>query len=99
VSSELPDLVVQFNCSDAQNRAEEFQHHLVDPKLRVIPETKEDQVWLTYPNLSDDAFEKITREAHPWCLDRGLTLMQNTGEGGTPQTRVLLVADLARVIG
>lgn len=95
----MPDLIVQFACGNPWDRAQEFQHHLVDQKLRVKPEAQEREVWLNYTNVQEDMIEKVIKEAHPWCLDRGLSLMEKSGEEGTPQTTVLLVADLARVVG
>jgi hypothetical protein len=94
----MPDLIVQFVCTNAEARAEEFQHHLIDQKIRVPPETKGSEIWLTFSNIKDNVIKKIMREAHPWCLDRGLSLMQGSGEEGTSQGTVLLVADLARVV-
>jgi len=94
----MPDLIVQFVCTDAEARAQEFQHHLVDQKMRVPPETRGSDIWLTFSNVNGDVIRKIVREAHPWCLDRGLSLMQGSGEGGPSPATLLLVADLARVV-
>jgi len=95
----MPDLIVQFVCTNAEARAEEFQRHLIDQKSRVRPETQGSEIWLTFSNIKDDVIKKIIREAHPWCLDRGLSLMQGSGEAGPSQATMLLVADLARVVG
>jgi len=90
----MVDLVVRFECANAEARAEEFQHHLVDTKIRVKPETKEGEVWLTYSGIPDDAFKKIVKEAHPWCLDRGLSLMQNLSGEGSSGKPALLIEDV-----
>jgi hypothetical protein len=95
----LPDLIVQFDCNNAETWAEEFQHHLVSLKTIPAPvqaETHENELWLVYPNITPDAIKRITREAHPWCLDRGLGLLEGSGED--PQTVKLMIADLAKVM-
>ena len=91
-------LVVRFDCKDAEARASEFQHHLVDEELRVQPEVRETEIWLSYPDLQDNVLRKIVQEAHPWCLDRGLTMMQGSKEAPS-QATTLLIADLGRVLG
>lgn len=92
-------LIVQFACTDAEARAQEFQRHLIDQENRVQPEIQGSEVWLSFPDVQGDMVKKIIQEAHPWCLDRGLSLMQNSGEAGPSQATVLLIADLARVVG
>ena len=97
----MTDLLIEFACGNAQVRAEEFQHHLIDRKIttaRVQPETKGNEIWLSFPNAQSRTIERVIREAHPWCLDRGLSLMQSSNEGGTSQATVLLIADLTRVV-
>jgi hypothetical protein len=94
----MPDLIVKFVCSNPENRAEEFQHHLIDRKFRVRPEIQGSEISLNFQNIQHDMIGRIVREAHPWCLDRGLSLMQSSGEGGPSQATVLLVADLTKVI-
>jgi len=89
--------VVRFDCRNSEARASEFQHHLVDQKLRVQPEVRGTEVWLSYSGVKDDVVKRIVHEAHPWCLDRGLTMMQGSEEGPLQATR-LLIADLARVV-
>ena len=94
----MTNLVVRFDCRDAEARASEFQHHLVDQKLRVQPEAKETEVWLSYSDIKENEVRRIVQEAHPWCLDRGLTMMQGLEEGPSQGT-TLLIADLTRVVG
>ena len=94
----MPDLIVQFDCANPGNRAEEFQHHLVDRRFRVQPEVQGSEIWLNFQNIQGDMMKRIVREAHPWCLDRGLSLMQSSGEGGPSQATVLLIADLTKVV-
>jgi hypothetical protein len=97
----MTDLVIQFVCKDAGMRAEEFQHHLINRKIvkaGVQPETKGSETWLRFPNVQSGTIERIVREAHPWCLDRALSLMRGSGEGETSQATELLIADLARVL-
>ena len=94
----MTSLVVRFDCRDAEARASEFQHHLVDQKLRVQPEAQGTEVWLSYSGVQEEVVKRIVREAHPWCLDRGLTMMQGSEEGPS-QATTLLIADLARVVG
>jgi len=94
----MPDLIVKFVCANPENRAEEFQHHLIDRKLRAHPEIQGSEIWLNFQNFQDDMIKRIVREAHPWCLDRGLSLMQSSGEGGPSQATVLLIADLMKVV-
>jgi len=97
----MTDLLVQFVCGNAGERAEEFQRHLTDHKImkaRVQPETKGSEIWLTFPNVQSSTIERIIREAHPWCLDRALGLMRSSSEGEASQATVLLIADLARVV-
>jgi len=96
--SSMPDLIVQFDCANPGNRAEEFQHHLVDRNFRVQPEVQGSEIWLNFQNIQGDMIKQIVREAHPWCLDRGLSLMQSSGEGGPSQATVLLIADLTKVV-
>jgi hypothetical protein len=94
----LPDLIIEFDCVDAEVRAEEFQHHLLEHKLvptGVQKETHENEIWLKYPGLQVDAIKRVTQEAHPWCLDRGLGLLQNTSEA---PNMTLMIADLTRVV-
>ena len=97
----MPDLILRFDCNDAETWADEFQHHLVDRKLipaAVQKETHDNEIWLNYPNLKKDVVKRITGEAHPWCLDRGLGVLEGTGEGEAPQATVLMIADLAKVV-
>jgi hypothetical protein len=94
----MPGLIVQFVCANPENRSEEFQHHLIDQKLRVRPEVQEGEIRLNFQNLQDDMIKRIVREAHPWCLDRGLSLMQSSGEGGPSHATMLLIADLMKVV-
>jgi len=94
----MTDLTVQFVCANPENRSEEFQHHLIDRKFRVHPESQESEVRLSFQDLQDDMIKRIVREAHPWCLDRGLSLMQSSGEGGPSQATMLLIADLMKVV-
>jgi len=98
----MTDLKIEFACVAPEVKAEEFQHHLIDRKIvkaRVQQETQGNEIWLTFPNAQSDTIERIIREAHPWCLDRGLSLMRSPNEGGTSQATVLLIADLTRVVG
>lgn len=97
----MTDLIIQFACGSAEIRAEEFQRHLVDRKIMKIevqPEIRGNETWLSFPNVQSSTTERIVREAHPWCLDRALSLMRSSSEGGTSQATVLLIADLARVL-
>jgi hypothetical protein len=97
----MADLKIEFDCGDPEVKAEEFQHHLIDRKIMkagVQLEKQENEIWLTFPNIQSDTIERIIREAHPWCLDRGLSLMRSSNEGGTSQATVLLIADLTRVV-
>ena len=97
----MTDLVIQFACKNAKDRAEEFQRHLIDRKIMKAgaqPETMGNKIWLTFPNVQSSTIERVIREAHPWCLDRALGLMRSSSEGGTSQNTVLLIADLARVV-
>lgn len=97
----MADLIIQFACGNAEGLAEEFQHHLIDRKIMkavVQPETKGNEIWLSFPNVQSSTIERIIREAHPWCLDRALGLMRSSTEGGTSEATVLLIADLARVV-
>ena len=94
----MTSLVVRFDCKDAEAKASEFQHHLVGEKLRVQPEVRGTEIWLSYPDMQDDVLNKIVQEAHPWCLDRGLTMMQGSEQGPSHAT-TLLIADLARAVG
>ena len=97
----MTDLIIQFACENAEVQAEEFQRHLIDHKItkaEVQPETKGSEIWLSFPNVQSSTIERIIREAHPWCLDRALSLMRGSSEGGTSQTTLLLIADLARVV-
>lgn len=94
----MPDLVVEFDCVNAEERADEFQHHLLDHKLvslAVQKETHENEIWLKYPGLQADAIKRITQEAHPWCLDRGLGFLQNANDA---PNMTLMIADLTRVL-
>lgn len=93
----MTSLAVRFACNNPENRAEEFQHHLVSQELRVQPETRGTEVWLSYPDLQDKVVRKIVEEAHLWCLDRDLSLMRNS-EGGAAPTTTLLIADLLRAM-
>jgi hypothetical protein len=80
---------------------EEFQHHLVDRKAirgPVKSETHENELWLVYPNMTADTVKRITEEAHSFCLDRGLGLLEGTGEGEARQTVRLMIADLTKVM-
>jgi hypothetical protein len=97
----MTDLIVQFACANAENRAEEFLHHLINRniiKVGVQPETQGNEIWLSFPNIQKDTIRRIVGEAHPWCLDRALGLMQNSGGGEGSQTTVLMIADLARMV-
>ena len=97
----MADLQIEFACGNAPVRAEEFQHHLIDRKItvaRVQPETKGNEIWLTFPNVQSGMIERVVREAHPWCLDRGLSLMRSSNEDATSRATVLLIADLTRVV-
>ena len=97
----MPDLTVQFACNDAETWAEEFQRHLVDRKIipaAVKKDAHDSEIWLNYPNTQSDTIKRIIREAHPWCLDRSLSLLQNTGEGGESQEVVVMIADLTKVM-
>lgn len=97
----MADLIIQFACGNAEVRAEEFQHHLINRKIMeasVQPETKGSEIWLSFPNVQNSTIERVIREAHPWCLDRALGLMRSSSEGGPSQATVLLIADLARVV-
>jgi len=97
----MTDLLIEFACGNVEVRAEEFQRHLLDRKIttaRVQPEAKGNEIWLSFPNVQSSTIARVIREAHPWCLDRGLSLMQRSGEGGTSQATVLLIADLTRVV-
>lgn len=97
----MPDLILRFDCNEAEIWTDEFQHHLVDRKLipaAVQKETHDNEIWLNYPNLKGDAIKRITREAHPWCLDRGLGVLEGMGEGGASQATVLMIADLAKAV-
>ena len=101
LDEKMPDLIIQFACGNADNRAEEFQHHLINLKIiraGVQHETQGSEVWLNFPSIQSDAINRIVREARPWCLDRGLGLMQNTVESGTSQPVVLMIADLTRMV-
>ncbi|HYB75434.1 MAG TPA: hypothetical protein VEC08_00595 [Nitrososphaerales archaeon] len=94
----MPDLVVQFACANADNRAEEFQRHLINLRIihvRVQHETQGSEIWLNFPSIQSDAVSRIAEEARPWCLDRGLGLMQNSG---TAEHVVLMIADLTRMV-
>ena len=93
----MASLTVRFDCRDADARASEFQHHLIDQKLRVQPEAQGTEIWLRYPDVEDEVVRKVIQEAHPWCLDRGLTMMQESQEGPSRST-ALVIADLARVV-
>jgi len=93
----MASLTVRFDCRDADARASEFQHHLIDQKLRVQPEAQGTEIWLRYSDVQDEVVRKVIQEAHPWCLDRGLTMMQESQEGPS-QSTVLVIADLARVV-
>ena len=97
----MTDLIIEFACRDPRVRAEEFQHHLVGRKIltaMVQPETKENEIWLSFPNVQSSMIDRVIREAHPWCLDRGLSLMRSSNEGEASQATVLLIADLTRVV-
>ena len=99
--SSLPDLILRFDCNQADTWADEFQHHLVDRKLisaAVQKETHDNEIWLSYPNLKGEAIKRIVSEAHPWCLDRGLGVLEGKGEGGASQATVLMIADLTKVV-
>jgi len=94
----MPDLVIQFACANADNRAEEFQRHLINLRIihvRVQHETQGSEIWLNFPSIQSDAVSRIAEEARPWCLDRGLGVLEGTGEGGAT---VLMIADLAKVV-
>ena len=94
----MPDLVVELDCVDADERADEFQHHLLDHNLipaLVDKESHENEIWLKYPGLQADIIKKIAQDAHPWCLDRNLGLLQNTSEA---PNMTLMIADLSRVL-
>ena len=97
----MPDLVVQFDCNNAESLAEEFHHHLADRKLAPVgvrPETHGSEIWLSYPSLQPDTIKRIVSEAHPWCLDRALGLLQNTGGSEGSRATILMIADLAKVM-
>jgi hypothetical protein len=97
----MTDLIVKFDCADVEDRAEEFQDHLIDRKIirtKVQSETQGNQIWLSFPNVQNDTIRRITEEAHPWCLDRGLGLMQNSSAAEGSQTTTLLIADLTRMV-
>ncbi len=97
----MADLMIEFACGNPAVRAEEFQHHLIGRKIttaRVHPEAKENEIWLTFLNVQSSMIDRVIREAHPWCLDRGLSLMRSSNEGGTSEATVLLIADLTRVV-
>ncbi|GEM_PF-4065330 len=97
----MTDLMIEFACGNPEIRAEEFQHHLIGRKItttKVQPEAKENEIWLAFPNVQSSMIDRVIREAHPWCLDRGLSLMRSSNEGGTSQATVLLIADLNRVV-
>ncbi|HMD79440.1 MAG TPA: hypothetical protein VKF39_05610 [Nitrososphaerales archaeon] len=97
----MPDLILRFDCNDAEIHADDFQHFLVDKKIllsRVEKEERENEIWLNYPNLPAETIEHIRREAHQWSGDRGLGVLEGTGEGRTSQATVLMIADLAKVM-
>ena len=97
----MPDLILRFDCNGAEIHADDFQHFLVDRKILhsgVEKEERENEVWLTYPNLPAETIEHIRREAHQWSGDRGLGVLEGTGEGGASQATVLMIADLAKVM-
>ena len=94
----MPDLILRFDCNDAETWADEFQHHLLDRKLipaTVQKQTRDNEIWVSYPNLKRDMIMGILGEAHPWCLDSGLGVLEGKGEGGAT---VLMIADLAKVV-
>lgn len=97
----MPDLTIRFDCANANSRAEEFQHHLISQKIisaGVPLEAHESEVWLNIPAIQGKTVKRVEEEARPWCLDRGLSLMQSTDEPGTSQAAVLMIADLIRVV-
>lgn len=101
VGRPLPDLIVRFACREAEEHADAFQRHLLSHnimKVGVPPERQGAEIWLNYPNIQEDAIERIVREAHPWCLDRALSLLRSSGQGGDSRATVLLIADLAKVM-
>ena len=98
----MPDLIVRFACREAEEHADAFQRHLLSHnimKVGVPPERQGAEIWLNYPNIQEDAIERSIREAHPWCLDRALGLLRSSGQGGDSRATVLLIADLAKVMG
>jgi hypothetical protein len=97
----MTDLIVKFDCANAEDRAQEFQDHLIDRKIvraRVQSEAQGGQTWLSFPNVQNDTIRRIITESHPWCLDRGLGLMQNSSAAEGSQTTTLLIADLTRIV-
>lgn len=98
----MPDLTVRFDCRNAEEHAKEFQHHLISQNVMRVgvqlePQGKE--IWLNYPNTQQDTIKRIVTEAHQWRLDRALSLLQSSGQGGDSTTTVLLIADFAKVMG
>ena len=96
----MPDLILRFDCNNAETWADEFQHHLMDRKIIPAPvqkETHENEIWVSYQNIQSGMIKQIIREAHPWCLDRGLGVLEGSGEGA-PQATVLMIADLTKVM-
>jgi hypothetical protein len=97
----MAELIVRFDCTNAGSRAEEFQHHLTDHRIiaeKAKPETQEGEVWVRYAGLNPEAVERISSEAKPWCLDRGLGVMRGTSEPGEEQATVLMIGDLTRMM-
>lgn len=93
----MTDLIVKFACGNAEKHAEEFQRLLIDRRIirvGVQPETQGSEVRLNFPKIQSDTIERIVGEAKPWCLDRALGLMRSSGETGTPQAIVVMIADL-----
>ena len=97
----MPELIIKFACASADNRAEEFQHHLVSRRiinLRVGHEVRGSEVWLNFPSVQDNTINRIEEEARHWCLDRGLGLMQSSDESGRIKPVVLMIGDLAQMV-
>ncbi|HYB76496.1 MAG TPA: hypothetical protein VEC08_06025 [Nitrososphaerales archaeon] len=97
----MPELIIKFACGRADNRAEEFQRHLVSRKIvsaEVGHEVRGSEVWLNFPSLQNDSIKRIEEEARHWCLDRGLGLMQSSDESGRTKPVVLMIGDLAQMV-
>jgi hypothetical protein len=95
-------LIIQFACAKPNDRAEEFQRHLVNQRVihtAVRLEIQGNEAWLNFPTIQSDVINRIIEEGKSWCLDRGLGLMQNSGEPGSSEHAVLMIADLAQMVG